>query len=77
MTLGGGYCMPKNLNRKKICEACRLNFHGETLANIAILLDVTPHTLSRWRKTQIWKDFEDKLVDEWHQETKANALPVS
>ena len=64
--------MPRHLNRKKICEACRLNFQGEPVANIAILLDVKPNTIGRWRKTQIWKDFEDKLVDEWHQQTNTH-----
>jgi len=63
--------MPKRLTPLKICQACRLHFHGETLQNIARLLSVNPGTLSRWRTTEIWKDFEAKLIDEWHQETKA------
>ncbi|MYK22518.1 hypothetical protein F4054_09665 [Candidatus Poribacteria bacterium] len=64
--------MPRVLPTKKICHACRLHFNGETLTDIAILLEVSIHTLSRWRKTQIWNDFEAKLIDEWHQETKQN-----
>jgi len=59
--------MPKSLNTKKICHACRLHFKGETLTDIAKVIKVNPATLSRWRKTQIWKDYEAKLIDEWHQ----------
>ena len=62
--------MPKGLNPKKICQACRLHFHGDELKDIAVRLDVAPSTLTRWKKTQIWHDFEAKLIDEWHQETK-------
>lgn len=65
--------MPRSLNPKKICQACRLHFHGETLTDIAILIDVAPSTLTRWKKTKIWKDFEAKLIDEWHQQTNENA----
>jgi len=65
--------MPRVLPTKKVCQACRLHFHGETLTDIARLLKVCNHTLSRWRKTDIWKDFEAKLIDEWHQQTNENA----
>ena len=64
--------MPKSLNPKKICQACRLHFYGDSLTDIAILLDVAQTTLTRWKKTQIWKDFEAKLIDEWHQQTNPN-----
>ncbi len=56
--------MPKSLNPKKICQACRLHFHGDELQDIAVLLDVAPTTLTRWKKTKIWKDFEAKLIDD-------------
>lgn len=68
--------MPRVLQTQKICQACRLHFYGESLTDIAILLDVNPNTLSNWRKTDIWKDFEAKLIEEWHQETKENATPA-
>ena len=64
--------MPKTLNPKLICQACLLHFRGDTLTDIATLMDINPATLSRWKKTAIWKDFEAKLIDEWYQETKAN-----
>lgn len=59
--------MPKRLNPKLICHACRLHFYGDTLTDIAVLLDINPCTLSRWRKTDIWIDYEAKLLEEWHQ----------
>ena len=64
--------MPKRLHPKKIHQACLLHFRGETLTDIARLLAVTPSTLSRWRKTEIWHAYETKLLDEMHQENKAN-----
>ena len=65
--------MPKSLNPKKICEACRLHFYGDSLTDIAVLLGVAQTTLTRWKKTDIWKDFEAKLIDEWHQQQHENA----
>ena len=58
--------MPKRLHPQRICHACRLHFHGDSLTDIAVLLDSAPTTLTRWKKTQISKDFEvSKLIDEW------------
>ena len=65
--------MPKRLNPKLICQACLLHFRGDTLKDIAVMLKVAPGTLSRWRKTQIWQDYEAKLIDEWHQQQHENA----
>ena len=64
--------MPKRLNPKLICQACRLNFYGDELKDIAVLIDVAPSTLTRWRKTQIWQDYEAKLIEEWHQRQQEN-----
>ena len=64
--------MPKRLNPKRICQACLLHFRGDSLTDIAVLLDVNPATLSRWRKTDIWQDYEAKLIDEWHQQQHAD-----
>ena len=65
--------MPRVKNQKQIIHACRLHFNGETFQDIAILLDINPTTLSRWRKTDIWKDYEAKLLEEWHQQQHAEA----
>ena len=59
--------MPRVLNPKKIIQACRLHFYGDSFGEIAILLDINPCTLSRWRKTQIWIDTEAKLIEQWEQ----------
>jgi len=64
--------MPKRLDPQQICRACRYHWRGETLQNIAKKLNVAPNTITRWKNTHIWKDFEAKLIDEWHQETKNN-----
>ena len=64
--------MPKRLNPKRICHACLLHFRGDSLTDISVRLDVAPNTLSRWRKTQIWQDYEAKLIDEWHQRQQEN-----
>jgi len=57
--------MPKSLNPKLIRHACRLHFNGDTLTNIAVILDINPCTLSRWRKTQIWKDYYAQLLEQY------------
>lgn len=64
--------MPKRLNPKKIIQACRLHFYGDSLTDIAVLLEVAKTTLSRWRKTEIWQDYEAKLIEEWHQRQQEN-----
>lgn len=65
--------MPKTMNPKNIIAACRLHFYGDELQDIAVLLDVAPSTLTRWKKTKIWIDYEAKLIDEWHQQQQENA----
>lgn len=73
--------MPKRLDTPKICHACLLHFNGEMLKDIAILLDVAPNTLTRWRNTQIWQDYEAKLIEEWHQaqqeDTNTSSEPIT
>ncbi len=59
--------MPKRLNPKKIRQACRLHFNGDTLTDIAVLLDVAKTTLSRWRQTDIWIDYEAELLEQYEQ----------
>ena len=65
--------MARPLNPKLICQACLLHFNGDSLKDIAILLDVNPNTLTRWRKTQIWIDFEAQLIAELPKEMGPNA----
>lgn len=65
--------MPKHLNPKLIHQACFLHFNGDLLKDIAVLLDINRCTLSKWRKTDIWLQYEAKLLEELHQENKENA----
>ena len=65
--------LARPLNPKLICQACLLHFNGDLFKDIAILLDVHPNTLTKWRKTQIWKDFEAQLIAELPKEMGANA----
>ncbi|MDD9975716.1 MAG: hypothetical protein OXU27_17025 [Candidatus Poribacteria bacterium] len=65
--------MPKRLNPKKIMEACRLHFNGDLLGDIAVLLDINRCTLSRWRQTDIWINYEAKLIEEWELAQGGNA----
>ena len=59
--------MPKSLNPKLIRQACRLHFYGDSFQEIAILLDINPCTLTRWRKTDIWKDYYAELLEQYEQ----------
>jgi len=59
------------MDPKQICRACRYHWRGEPLKNIAKKLNVAPATVSRWKNTDEWKTYAAKLLDEWHQETKA------
>ena len=63
------------LNEKKIRQACLLHWQGDLLKDIAILMDINPNTLTRWRKTDIWINYEAKLIEEWHQQQHAGGRP--
>ena len=65
--------MPIPLNPKKIRHACRLHFNGDSFQEIAILMDINPCTLTRWRKTQIWQDYYAQLLEEYEQAEAENA----
>ena len=56
-----------------ILAACEMSFNGVSNAKIAEHFDVTDSTVSRWRKLQVWIDFENELVDAY----KAAALGKS
>lgn len=65
--------MPKRRNPKLIRQACLLHFNGDLLKDIAVLMDINRCTLSKWRQTDIWIDYEEKLLEEWHQRQHENA----
>ena len=45
-----------------ILAACEMSFNGRSNSDIAAHFNVTESTVSRWRKRQIWVDFENELV---------------
>ena len=49
-------------SRGMILTACEMSFKGISNAKIAEHFSVTETTVSRWRKLQIWIDFENELV---------------
>ena len=53
-----------------ILAACEMSFNGVSNTKIAEHFDVTDSTVSRWRKLQVWIDFENELVNAY----KAAAL---
>ena len=46
-----------------ILTACEMSFSGKTDAEVAALLDTSVSAVSRWRKHEIWKEFEQELID--------------
>ena len=46
----------------QLLRACYLAFNGVSGGEIAQQLQITESTLSRWRKTPIWEEFEKELI---------------
>ena len=53
----------RSTSKGTVLEACKMSFNGVSNAKIAEHFNVTDSTVSRWRKLQIWIDFENELVD--------------
>jgi len=49
--------------QKLILEACKLSFEGKTHAEIAKILDTHVSVLTRWRQTDLWKEFQQELIE--------------
>ncbi len=60
----------RSTSKGTILTACEMSFNGVSNAKIAEHFNVTDSTVSRWRKLQVWIDFENELVDAY----KAAAL---
>ena len=45
-----------------ILAACEMSFNGKSNSEIAAHFNVTDSTVSRWRKLQVWIEFEDELI---------------
>ena len=60
--------MPKRVSTKQILIACQMSFEGEGNREIASKLGFTEATVSNWRKSEIWKEFEAELIDAYKQQ---------
>ena len=49
-------------NTKMILTACEMSFNGKTDNEIATILGTSVSNVSRWRKHEIWKEFEQELI---------------
>lgn len=53
----------KRLNSKNIVMACHLSYEGILDRDIAIRMNVSEPTISRWRKHTIWQKAEEILIE--------------
>ena len=53
----------RSTSKGTILAACEMSFNGVSNTKIAEHFNVTDSTVSRWRKLQVWIDFENELVD--------------
>ena len=49
-------------NTKTILTACEMSFAGKSDTEIATDLGASVSAVSRWRKNEIWKEFEQELI---------------
>ena len=49
-------------NPKLILHACHLSFDGCTDKEIEKKLGITPQSISNWRKTELWQEFQAELI---------------
>lgn len=55
-------CTMRRLNTKTILTACEMSFNGKTDHEIASDLGTSVSAVSRWRKHEIWQEFEEELI---------------
>ena len=49
-------------NTRTILTACEMSFTGKSDAEIAADLGASVSAVSRWRKNEIWMEFEQELI---------------
>ena len=52
----------RSSNTKTILTACEMSFAGNTDTEIAADLETSVSNVSRWRKNEIWQEFEQELI---------------
>ena len=60
--------MPKRVSTKQLLIACQMSFDGKGNREIAKELGFTEATVSNWRKSDIWQEFEAELIDAYKQQ---------
>ena len=66
----------RQAKKKVILDACQLSFNGKTDLEIADILGTAVSGVSRWRKSQLWQDFEQELIDA-HKRSLLEAQPTT
>ena len=73
----------RSSSKGTILAACEMSFNGRRNSEIAAHFNVTDSTVSRWRKLQVWIDFENELVAAYkmgalqkHQASDAESDPL-
>ena len=49
-------------NTKTILTACEMSFAGKSDTEIAVILKTSVSNVSRWRKNEMWQEFEQELI---------------
>ena len=57
----------RRLDTKMILTACEMSFNGKTDSEISRLLETSVSNVSRWRKSEVWQEFEQELISEHKQ----------
>ena len=52
----------RSSNTKTMLTACKMSFNGKTDNEIAADLGASVSAVSRWRKNEIWQEFEQELI---------------
>lgn len=60
--------MPKRVSTKQLLIACQMSFEGKSNREIATELGFTEATVSNWRKSKIWQEFEAELIDAYKKQ---------
>lgn len=68
--------MPRKVTAKDVLTACQMSFQGETNKNIAKILGYTATTVSHWRNTELWKEFEEELIDAYKKQMLSQQFQV-
>ena len=66
--------MPKIFNSKQILMACRIAFDGKSNHDFAKPMGSSEVTVSSWRKTELWQEFESELVEAYKDACKEQVL---